>query len=62
MSNQLSTQANTLAKILAANRLSKSAEQQIDHKGLLDQDNLGKEQATGAGRQCSRCPGSEQGT
>jgi hypothetical protein len=44
MSNQLSTQANTLAKILAANRLSKSAEQQIDHKGLLDQDNLGKEQ------------------
>lgn len=44
MSNQLQQKAATLAQILAANRLTKAAEQEIEHKGLLDQDNLGKEQ------------------
>lgn len=44
MSNQLQQKAATLAQILAANKLTKAAEQEIDHKGLLDQNNLGKEQ------------------
>lgn len=44
MSNQLQQKAATLAQILAANRLTKAAEQEIEHKGLLDQNNLGKEQ------------------
>lgn len=44
MSNQLQQKAATLAQILAANKLTKAAEQEIEHKGLLDQTNLGKEQ------------------
>lgn len=44
MSNQLQEKSRTLAEILADNRLVKSAEQQISHKSLLDQTNLGKEQ------------------
>lgn len=44
MSNQLQQKAATLAQILAANKLTKAAEQEIEHKGLLDQNNLGKEQ------------------
>lgn len=44
MSNQLQHKAATLAQILANNRLTKSAEQEIEHKGLLEQDSLGAEQ------------------
>lgn len=44
MSNQLQHKAATLAQILASNRLTKAAEQEIEHKGLLDQNSLGAEQ------------------
>lgn len=44
MSNQLQLKAASLAQILAKNRLTKSAEQDIEHTTLLDQTSLGKEQ------------------
>ena len=44
MSNQLQHKAATLAQILASNKLTKSAEQKIDHVSPLSQHDLGREQ------------------
>lgn len=44
MTNQLKLKAKTLQDVLAASGLLKDASQEITHKTLLDQDNLGKEQ------------------
>ena len=44
MSNQLQTKAASLAQILAANKLTKSAEQEITHTEPTAQTDLGKEQ------------------
>lgn len=44
MSNQLQSKAASLAQILAANKLTKSAEQDITHTEPTAQTNLGKEQ------------------
>ena len=44
MTNQLKLKSKTLQDILASSGLVKDASQEITHKTLLDQDNLGKEQ------------------
>ena len=44
MTNQLRLKSKTLQDVLAASGLLKDASQEITHKTLLDQDNLGKEQ------------------
>lgn len=44
MTNQLTNKSKTLLDLLNKSGLTKEASQEITHKGLLDQNNLGKEQ------------------